>query len=71
MTMRPTQPESSVTHQSAADTAVKMQKLRRAVDRLRNLRGMPSAPQKRASWLERLKLRLGLGNEVVSPDGEE
>jgi hypothetical protein len=69
--MRPAQPEPTASHNSAAETAAKMQKLRRAVDRLRNLRGMPSAPQKRASWLERLKLRLGLGGEAVSPDGGE
>lgn len=71
MTLRKPQPESTLTHKSAADTAAKMQKLRRAVDRLRNLRGMPSAPQKRSTWLERLKLRLGISSEGVRPEAEE
>jgi hypothetical protein len=71
MTVRKAQPEPTAIHESPADTAAKMQKLRRAVDRLRNLRGMPTSPQKRASWVERLKLRMGLVSEDDGAVGEE
>ncbi|MFP4343852.1 MAG: hypothetical protein ACLFU8_04065 [Anaerolineales bacterium] len=40
----------------------RMQRLRRAVGRLRNLRGEKPRVQ-RKSWLERLKARLGLSEE--------
>ncbi len=71
MTTRPTQSESPTTSTPTAETAAKMQKLRRAVDRLRNLRGVQSSPQQRASWLERLRLRLGLASEAANQRGEE
>lgn len=50
---------------------VKMQKLRRAVGRLRNLRSsqeVAPAASSRESWLSRLKSRLGLGGDA-SEDG--
>ena len=51
------------------ENVVKMQKLRRAVDRLRNMRSSESQPATRKRpWLARLKARLGLGSgqhEVV------
>ncbi len=41
---------------------IRMQKLRRAVERLRNIRAHPREPTtRRKSWLARLKARLGLG----------
>ena len=41
---------------------VKMQRLRRAVGRLRNFRSSSEPPPvRKKSWLERLKQRLGLG----------
>jgi hypothetical protein len=41
---------------------VKMQRLRRAVGRLRNFRlSSEPPPIRKKSWLERLKQRLGLG----------
>ncbi|MBN1875141.1 MAG: hypothetical protein JXA33_12985 [Anaerolineae bacterium] len=47
------------------NNAVKMQKLRRAVERLRNIRTNQDEPAiRKKSWLERLKARLGLGNET-------
>ncbi len=43
--------------------AIRMQKLRRAVERLRNIRAHPREPTThRKSWLARLKARLGLGS---------
>lgn len=44
----------------SSENAVKMQKLRRAVDRLRNLRSSTPAPQQKKSWLEKLKMKLRL-----------
>ncbi|MEJ5310263.1 MAG: hypothetical protein WHX52_10855 [Anaerolineae bacterium] len=51
------------------ENVVKMQKLRRAVDRLRNMRssGTPSVIRK-TSWFARLKARLGL---IPVPEGAE
>jgi hypothetical protein len=49
--------------QKKTEKAVKMQKLRRAVDRLRNMRANTEPPIKKKSWLARLKARLGLGNK--------
>lgn len=41
---------------------IKMQRLRRAVGRLRNFRSSSEPPPvRKKSWLERLKQRLGLG----------
>jgi len=40
---------------------VKMQKLRRAVERLRNMRSSGGPPIRKKSWLARLRVRLGLG----------
>jgi len=42
------------------ENIVKMQKLRRAVDRLRNMRPNGTPPVRKTSWFERLKARLGL-----------
>jgi len=41
---------------------VKMQKLRRVVDRLRNFHSTDAPIVRKKSWLERLKARLGIGN---------
>jgi hypothetical protein len=49
---------------------VKMQKLRHAVDRLRNIRSSGGPPVQKQSWFARLKLRLGLGSgqkEKIDP----
>lgn len=43
------------------NNAVKMHRLRRALDRLRNIRSSGKSPGRKKSWLERLKARLGLG----------
>ncbi|HOT91206.1 MAG TPA: hypothetical protein PLJ78_05370 [Anaerolineae bacterium] len=44
------------------ENVVKMQKLRRAVERLRNMRASGTAqPVRKKTWFERLKARLGLG----------
>jgi hypothetical protein len=43
-------------------TAVKMQKLRRAVGRLRKIRSTSDPPPiRKQSWLARIKAKLGLG----------
>ncbi len=42
------------------ENVVKMQKLRRAVDRLRNMRSSGTPPIRKTSWFARLKVRLGL-----------
>ena len=44
------------------ENVVKMQKLRRVVDRLRNMRASNTPPVRKTSWFERLKARLGLGS---------
>lgn len=44
------------------ESVVKMQKLRRAVDRLRNMRSSGRPPIRKQSWLARLKARLGLSS---------
>ncbi|MGC9347994.1 MAG: hypothetical protein ACP5JG_07645 [Anaerolineae bacterium] len=51
-----------------SENAVKMQKLRRAVDRLRNLRSAAPPPQQKETWLERLKTRLGLAANAERRD---
>ena len=43
-------------------TIVKMQKLRRAVDRLRKMRSTGEPPIRKKSWVSRIMDRLGLGN---------
>jgi hypothetical protein len=43
------------------ENVVKMQKLRRAVGRLRNIRSSGTSPVRKTSWFARLKTRLGLG----------
>ena len=43
--------------------AVKMQKLRHAVDRLRNIRSTSEPLLHKKSWIARLKERLGLGKD--------
>jgi hypothetical protein len=45
-----------------SENVVKMQRLRRAVERLRNVKSSPPPPPQKKSWLERLKSRLGLGS---------
>jgi hypothetical protein len=40
---------------------VRMQKLRYAVDRLRNIRSSGASTVQKKSWLARLRERLGLG----------
>lgn len=47
---------------------VKMQRLRRAVERLRNLKSSPPPPPQKKSWLERLKARLKLGGSNEDND---
>jgi len=42
---------------------VKMQKLRHAVDRLRNIRSTSEPTLRKKSWIARLKERLGLGKD--------
>jgi len=42
------------------ENVVKMQKLRRVVDRLRNMRSTGTPPIRKTSWFGRLKTRLGL-----------
>jgi hypothetical protein len=44
-----------------SDNAAKMHKLRNAVERLRKFRKAKPAPQQKQTLLERLKARLGLG----------
>jgi len=44
------------------ENVVKMQKLRRAVDRLRNMRSSGMPPIRKTSWFARLKARLGLAS---------
>lgn len=43
------------------ENIVKMQKLRRTVDRLRNMRSSGEPLIRKESWLAKLKARLGLG----------
>ncbi len=48
--------------ESKETTAVKMQKLRRAVGRLRKIRSTSDPPPvRKQSWVARLKAKLGLG----------
>lgn len=46
-----------------SENAAKMHKLRNAVERLRNFRDSKPAPQQKRTLLERLKARLGLGQD--------
>ncbi len=49
--------------ESKETTAVKMQKLRRAVGRLRKMRSTSDPPPvRKQSWLARIKTKLGLGS---------
>jgi len=41
--------------------AVKMQKLRRAVERVRNVQSSENVIPKKETWLSRLKAQLGIG----------
>lgn len=68
MAEQKTQEAQTMTRKPSADTAVKMQKLRRAVERLRNLRGSPTSPPRRSSWFQRLKVRLGLSSEATESE---
>mgnify|MGYP007070672127 CR=1 FL=1 len=48
------------------ENMVKMQKLRRVLDRLRNMRSSGTPPPvRKTSWLARLKTRLGLGPSEI------
>ena len=47
---------------SDKENVVKMQKLRRAVDRLRNVRSSGTSPIRKQSWFARLRARLGLSS---------
>ncbi len=46
------------------NNAVKMHRLRRTLDRLRNIRSSGKSSNRKKSWLERLKIRLGLGGNA-------
>lgn len=50
------------------ENVVKMQKLRRTLDRLRNIRSSGTPPVRKTSWFARLKARLGL---APAPEGAE
>ncbi len=51
-----------MTDKEHKENVVKMQKLRRAVERLRNMRASGGdQPVRKATWFARLKARLGLG----------
>lgn len=50
------------------ENVVKMQKLRRTVDRLRNMRSSGTPTIRKTSWFARLKVRLGL---IPVPEGVE
>ncbi len=50
----------AVTAMKNKENVVKMQKLRRTLDRLRNIRSSGTAAARKVSWLTRLKIRLGL-----------
>ena len=47
-----------------SENAAKMHKLRDAIERLRSIRGTKPEPQQKQTLLERLKARLGLGQDV-------
>ncbi len=47
---------------------IKIQKLRRAMDRIRHVRAGGGSPQRKASWLIRLKTRLGWGEDLTKTD---
>ncbi len=53
--------------ESKENQVIRMQKLRRAVGRLRQLRSDGRLEERKESWFERLKARLGLG-EAKSTD---
>ena len=47
---------------------IKIQKLRRAIDRIRHVRAEGESPRRKASWLTRLKARLGWGEDLTKTD---
>ena len=47
---------------------IKIQKLRRAIDRIRHVRAGEESPHHKASWLTRLKARLGWGEDLTKTD---
>ena len=55
--MKDTKPQES--------RVVKIQKLRRAIDRIRHVRAEGEGPHRKASWLIRLKTRLGWGEDLT------
>ena len=60
-----------MTEEQKENRAVKMQKLRLAVERVRNVRSSEDAPAtEKQSWLSRLKARLGLGEGHSENDSE-
>lgn len=47
---------------------VKIQKLRRAIDRIHHVRAGKENPHRKASWLTRLKAHLGWGEDFTKTD---
>ncbi len=58
--MKNTEPQES--------RVVKIQKLRRAIDRIRHACAEGESSQRKASWLIRLKTRLGWGEDLTKTD---
>ena len=52
-----------------SENAAKMHKLRNAVERLRKFRNSKPAPQQKQTLFERIKARLGLGNNDEDDTG--
>jgi len=50
------------------NNAVKMQKLRHAVERIRNLRSTAQRPEQKKSWLSQLMTRLKLNSPSTDAD---
>lgn len=62
------QEQTKVDVEEQESKLIKMQRLRRAVGRLRNFRSSNEPPPvRKKSWLERLKQRLGLGESSDKP----
>lgn len=50
------------------NNAIKMQKLRHAVERIRNLRSTDQRSEKKRNWLSQLMSRLNIKNVPKEPD---
>lgn len=59
-----------VDQEKKENKAVRMQRLRRAVDRLRNMRSREEPETRKRSWLAWLKSRLGWGGHKKDSEGE-